>query len=71
MRITNKEEKEMDGNNIDNIITEIFSASARDTYQRFKLPDAFPLSWINRNPHTVKLCRNYYEMENDWRTDDL
>ena len=32
MRNTKKEEKEMDGNNIDNIITEIFSASARDTY---------------------------------------
>lgn len=32
MRITKKEEKEMDGNNTDNIITEIFSASVRDTY---------------------------------------
>lgn len=36
MRITKKEEKEMDGNNIDKIITKLFSASARDTYPQIQ-----------------------------------
>ena len=66
-----KEEKEMDGNNIDNIITEIFSTSVRDSYLQIQTAWCIPAFMDKQKPtHSQIVLKILQNLENDWRTGD-